>query len=668
MKSRVGRSRRRSGLRGWVVACAALVLAACASGGADFELGQTLSGQKKWDEAIRAYQAAIEKEPDQAQYKAALAQVRAAAAEEQLKSATAVAGAMAQLAEVDRGLAVVERALAYDRTHAPSVRFQATLRERRAALAGEIERVLAEGRDAIQRQDWARAEQAAARVLAIDPANAAAPGLRQDVVRGAVDRSLARASQAEAGEDWREAVRALEEALARDPSNQAVQDRVRTAQQRDSLAYYLGRAGQTESEGQLPKAYGYLRTAARYWASDVRLRDAMDRVGREGRRRHFTEALGRAEREEWGRVYAALAESRDGFGPVARVDPQLREMTRNLSAKLYDRALEFENQKLWGNMFVWFKTLQEVDPFYRDTAARVEQTRERLMDRATVKLAVLEFEAPTTARDAGSIVSGSIVTNLFKLGRRDFRVIEREALQSIIKEISIGQAGVLDVETAKEIGKIAGIDAIVVGRVLQYKVDQNESEGRRTVTVQVGTRAAANPEYDRYLAELREGRKKSTDPAPPQTIQEPIHQLVTYRVGAVTAIGYVSVSFRLVGVERGDIRLAEKIDEQETFKQDFSEGVEAAGIQAVPKNAPIPTEVLNRVAEKVVNRMVQLVAKHFENRQEAFLGAGREFERRRQFTRAVEEYMNCVTSAELERIGERFAALARGHVEDLLRQ
>jgi curli biogenesis system outer membrane secretion channel CsgG/tetratricopeptide (TPR) repeat protein len=652
----------------WRAVALGLVLAACAAGGADFELGQTLAGQQKWDDAIRALQTALQKEPDNAQYQAALAQTRAAAAEDQLRGAAAAVGGMAQLPEIDRGLAVVERALAYDATHAPALRLQATLRERRAALAREGERLLAEGRIAAQRQEWAQAEQAAARVLAIDPQNAAAARLRQDAVRGAIERSLARATDAEAAEDWREAATALEEALGRDPANAGIQDRLRAAQQRDSLAYYLGRAGQAEADGQLDQAYALLRTAAKYWPTDVRLQDATDRVAREGRRRYFTEALARADADEWGKAYAVVAQATRAFGPVTRVDPPLRAVTRNLSLKLYDRALEFENQKLWGNMLLWFKVLQEVDPLYRDTAARVEQTRERLVDRATVKIAVLELEAPRAAPDAGSIVSGSIVTNLFKLGRRDFKVIEREALQSIIKEISIGQAGVLDVETAKEIGRIAGIDAILVGRVLQYQVDQNESEGRKTVTVQVGTRSAPNPEYDRYLADVREGRKKSGDPGPPSTIQEPVYQLVNYRVGTVTAIGYVSVSFRLVGVERGDIRLAEKVDEQEMFRQDFSEGVEAAGIQAVAKNAPIPTDVLNRVTEKTVNRIVQLIAKHFENRQESFLAAGREFQRRRQFTRAVEEYMNCITSAELERTGERFAVVARGHVDELLRQ
>ncbi len=644
-----------------------LVLAGCAAGKADFEVGQTLSGQQKWDEAIRAYEQALQKEPDNAQYRVALAQARAGAAQEQLRSATAVAGTMAQLPEVDRGLQVIERALRYDAQHAPSLAFQARLRDRRAALVAEIERRLVEGRGFAQREEWTQAEQAAIRVLAIDPGNAAAARQRQEAVRGAIEKSLRLAGQAEAAEEWREAARYLEEALAREPNNETIQARLRTAQERDSLAHYLGRAGQLESEGQLEKAFGFLKLAGKYWPNDVRVRDAMDRVAREGRRRYYGEALRRAENDDWGKVYAALAQAVQGFGAATTVDAPLRSMARELSAKLYDRALEFENQKLWGNTWLWLRELQQVDPAYRDTANKVEQTREKLLDRASLKIAVLELEAPRAAPDSGSIVSGSIVTNLFKLGRKDFKVIEREALQSIIKEISIGQAGVLDVETAKEIGKIAGIDTILVGRVLQYKVDQNESEGRKTVTVQVGTRTVPNPAYQLFLAEVGAGRKKLSDGAPPQTIQEPEKQLFTYRVGTVTAIGYVSVSFRLVGVERGEILLAEKIDEQETFREDYSEGVEAAGIQAVSKNAPIPTEVLNRVSEKVVGKIVQLIARHYGRRQQFYLEAGRELQRRRQFTRAVEEFMNCVASADLEKTGEPYAAQARSHIEELMR-
>jgi tetratricopeptide (TPR) repeat protein len=646
----------------------ALLVVGCAAGGAEFELGQTLARQQKWDEAIRAYEQALQKEPGHPQYTAALAQARTAAAEGQLRRATAAAGTMGTIPEVDQGLQAVELALRYDPRHELSLKLQSRLKERRGALAAEVDRLLAEGRSLAQREEWTQAEQAATRALAIDPGNATATGQKSEAIRGFIEQRLRLASQAEKAEDWREAARYFEEALGRDSGNEAYRTRLRTAQQRDNLAYYLQRAGQAESEGQLERAYVFLRVATKYWLNDQRLQDAAERVLREGRRKYYREALRRAENDDWGRVYAALGQTVQAFGPATGVDPQLRAMVRELAAKLYERALEFENQKMWGNTFLWFRALQQVDPLYRDTANKVEQTHEKLLDRASVKIAVLELESPKTVPDAGSIVSGSIVSNLFKLGRKDFKVIEREALQSIMKEIAIGQAGVLDVETAKEIGKIAGIDVILVGRVLQYKVDQTEAEGRKTVSVQVGTRTIANPAYEIHLAEVQAGRRKSSDPAPPQTVQEPVHQLVTYKIGSVTAIGYVSVSFRLVGVERGDILLAEKIDEQETFKQDYSEGVDAAGIQAVAKNAPIPTEVLNRVTGKAVVKLVLIVSKRFGTRPEYYLNAGRELQRRRQFTRAVEEYMNSIASAELEKTGEQHAALAEKHVEELLRQ
>jgi tetratricopeptide (TPR) repeat protein len=650
-----------------VLALAMLVLGGCATGKPDFDQAQALLGQQKFDEAIRAYEQALQKEPDNPQYRAGLAQARAAAAQEQLRSATAVAGAMAQIAEVDRGLQAIERAFRYDPQHQPSLAFQSRLRERRAALVAELERVLAEGRSFAQRGEWAQAEQAAVRALAIDPGNAVATRQRQEAIRGGTDRVLRLAAEAEAAEEWREAAKHLEEALARDPNNDAIQTRLARAKERDSLAYYLGRAAQLESDGQLEQSFAFLQRATKYWPNDVRIREAQDRLAREGRRRYYTEALRRAENDDWGKAYIALGQALRGFGPATSVDGQIRSLVRDLSLRLYDRALEFENQKQWGNTWLWFRAVQQIDPTYRDTANKVEQTWDKLLDRASLKIAVLELEAPKAAPDSGSIVSGSIVTNLFKLGRKDFKVIEREALQTIIKEISIGQAGVLDVETAKEIGKIAGIDTILVGRVLQYKVDQNESEGRKTVTVQVGTRTVPNPAYQIFLAEVGAGRKKMTDGAPPQTIQEPENQLFSYRVGTVTAIGYVSVSFRLVGVERGEILLAEKIDEQETFRQDYSEGVESAKIQAVPKNAPIPTEVLNRVSEKAVGRIVQLIARHYGNRQQYYLDAGRELQRRRQFTRAIEEYMNCVASSELEKTGAAQAGQARTLIEELMR-
>ena len=278
---------------------------------------------------------------------------------------------------------------------------------------------------------------------------------------------------------------------------------------------------------------------------------------------------------------------------------------------------------------------------------------------------MLEFESPKSAPDAGAIVSGSIITNLFKLGRKGFKVVERSALQSIIKEISIGQAGVLDVETAKEIGKIAGIDAILIGSVLKYGTEQHDEQETKTVPISLGYKEETNPAYLIYLS--LEKAKRDGMVAPPEKSRTEITQLHTYKAGTIKATGFVSVSFRLVSVERGDVRLADQVEQHELFTREYSDGVEGK-IVAKPRSAPNLNEMLSRVTEEAVTKVVQSIARHFQNRAEMYLASGQEMERRRQFTRAVEDYMAATIAAELENAGQQAAATARTHIDRLLRQ
>jgi tetratricopeptide (TPR) repeat protein len=654
-----------SGCRRMRVALAAVValgMTGCAAGAPQFEAGARFASDRKWDEALRAYEQAVKEEPGNTQYADALRRARDAAADEQLAKARAAGGSMSQLAEIDRALTSVARALQYNSEHRASLDLQSTLRDRQSALERDIARLLSEGRSAGVRDDWEPAQQAATRVLAIDPSNAEAMKLKQDALRGAVAKSLRLAAQAEGAEDWREAVRHLEQTLALDPANESASRRLAVARTRDNAAYYVGRARDFEGQGQMEAAYRYLKTAAKYYGNEIQ--DSLERLATEGRRRLYTEALKRAESDDWGRVYNALGLAVEAYGVPPSVHPSVRTIVRELAGKLYDRAMEYENQKLWGNTYLWFLALSQMDSTYRDTANKVEQTREKLLDRATIKIAAFEMESPKAAPDAGSLITANLVTGLSRL-RRDFRIIERDALQSIIKEISIGQTGVLDVETAKEIGKIAGIDVILLGRVLEYKVDQNDDVQTKTTTVPL-KKTSDNPDYLNWLNNpVRKDREQT---APPRTIETTEIRDYTYKVGTISALGNIKVSFRLVSVERGDVRLAQIADESEAFRQDYSDGVDIARIAAKPRVVPVPTEMLNRATDRVVVKIIGMIAGHFRNRAEAFLREGQEQERRRQFTRAIEEYMNCVTAAELEQTGEPAAAAGRRQIEALMRQ
>ncbi len=89
--------------------------------------------------------------------------------------------------------------------------------------------------------------------------------------------------------------------------------------------------------------------------------------------------------------------------------------------------------------------------------SRVTQVGTRLA------LAVLPFTAKQEAEQLGEIATDKMVTQLVNLRR--FKVIERAALEKILKEQQFQTSFMVDEQTAIKVGKVAGADAIVLGSI-----------------------------------------------------------------------------------------------------------------------------------------------------------------------------------------------------------
>src|SRR4051812_31780580 len=90
------------------------------------------------------------------------------------------------------------------------------------------------------------------------------------------------------------------------------------------------------------------------------------------------------------------------------------------------------------------------------------------------KIAILPFrELDGKPTILGNYISEELVTDLFMIG--GFEIVERAMLDRLLGEIKLGQTGVIDPETAKRVGKVAAVDAIVTGSItdLQSQVALN---------------------------------------------------------------------------------------------------------------------------------------------------------------------------------------------------
>lgn len=86
------------------------------------------------------------------------------------------------------------------------------------------------------------------------------------------------------------------------------------------------------------------------------------------------------------------------------------------------------------------------------------------------KIAVVEFENRTADPMAGRNVADRIEALL--ANESDYDVISRMDLGWILKEHNLLVKGPIDPETMRQLGKVAGVDALVLGIVDTYQVDE----------------------------------------------------------------------------------------------------------------------------------------------------------------------------------------------------
>ena len=87
-----------------------------------------------------------------------------------------------------------------------------------------------------------------------------------------------------------------------------------------------------------------------------------------------------------------------------------------------------------------------------------------------IRLAVTEFK--TLADKGRNTQLGVMVSEMFTtevVNSDAFKIVEREQLEKVLKEIAMAQSGIIDTTKAQEIGRMLGADAIITGSVIRIQ-------------------------------------------------------------------------------------------------------------------------------------------------------------------------------------------------------
>jgi curli biogenesis system outer membrane secretion channel CsgG len=141
------------------------------------------------------------------------------------------------------------------------------------------------------------------------------------------------------------------------------------------------------------------------------------------------------------------------------------------------------------------------------------------------KIAVLDFtDLQGGSSELGKYISEQLTVD-FVMTKRDFAVLDRANLKSILAEHKLTATGLVDPENAKQLGKFAGVDALIIGNIIPIGTNINlTAKIITTETAEVvgaaKTKFMSDDTVQQFLAHPAQANDSSganaTEPPPPK--------------------------------------------------------------------------------------------------------------------------------------------------------
>lgn len=223
-----------------------------------------------------------------------------------------------------------------------------------------------------------------------------------------------------------------------------------------------------------------------------------------------------------------------------------------------------------------------------------------------LSVAVLPFKRIGATVSTGELdIQDKIITTL--VNQRRFKVFERAQLDKILEEQKLGMAGVVDISTAAEIGKVIGVDAVMCGSITlaqrSVSIDARLVDTETAVILSAKDDYSSNPSLQNIKNMIEnltlkinndfplvegyvigvDGENISVDLGSKQGLRRGM-KCIVYREGEEIKHPITGESLGRKTEELGEIRLIEVFDEYSVAK--------------VTKSKDVPLKVGDRVVTK----------------------------------------------------------------------
>lgn len=627
-----------------------IALSGCGSttqGTKEFDTANQLASVNQFDEAIAYLEQAVSKNPKNQQFVTKLADLKNRYTAVNLKKVNQLLAGEITKQGLDEAESLINDLSKVGISNQETESVNASVAAQRTVLYAELSQQYEMAKTAMATEDWRGANQLLKNISARFANYEDVQSRIKTVVTEANKYYLSQANKAIKEDDFALARQHLSDLLEIIPANPIATSLLKKVQQNDNQGYFLAKvkaAQQTENWAQVivnckaAMVYGTANNECGELLIIAKQKQADSIAGA------MLESMSEGRLVEAKNQFLQLKE-------LNALESAKFESLRNaLSQRADYSASSYQQKGQYAMALVLLNVISVVNPAYPDLFTKVRNIEDNIYDRARRSIAVFDFNSPSSAEDAGVIVANNLISRLFNNASRDIKILEREKLSSILEEMKLGQIGVVSETTAKEMGRIYGIDYAIMGSVLLYKVDENTAESTKTIRYQIGEKIQDNIEYLNWKAANPSPSKQELKDAPLAKIMVPEFGEKEYDVTQTKKVGFIQLSFRIVNVLTGENTRVDTIERKVQLEDSSNAGVQDAGIIFDPMEVPTDTEIMQQLTEQIVEHMAGEVLRPLQQLETYYFNEGQDRERRAEYDIAVENYTYAVYNERLKSV------------------
>jgi curli biogenesis system outer membrane secretion channel CsgG/TolB-like protein len=298
-----------------------------------------------------------------------------------------------------------------------------------------------------------------------------------------------------------------------------------------------------------------------------------------------------------------------------------KKYTNDNCGRMMEKGDQYAEKAMWGNALIQYQKAEALKCGHPELFGKLLDAKDNIVKRVRKSIAIFDFGSPSNERDAGKIAANKLIAYLHRNASYDLRIIERENLQSILREVQLDQTGVVDIKSAQTVGKMRGIDAFIVGDILNFSAKTTDIPSTSQVKVLVS----------------EEGERKN-------------YQFIPYKHGTAKISAMIEIAYKLIDTQTGENIYSTTIAGKLIKEDKYSDGVPAGNVPHDPMQLPTEAEVLDELANAKVSEMGQSILKRFQSLEVEYFNQARQFQKRQNFDQAIERYTDAIFDEKLKGI------------------